>query len=190
MTERERGITCPASGCGVLASSVGELVAHLVTDDGVAAGRALWWAREAAGVAYVPVTTDAPLAAPVVLEVPTVRRRAHSPRVSQASPATCRVCARFAPEKCYRHGGPSRSTAFRGSGGTAIGAAKTAAKRVGVTLEEYERNVAAGRKWCYRCRVWHTEASRSRRRKSSLKTSRACREAKNAHERTMYAARP
>jgi hypothetical protein len=32
---------------------------------------------------------------------------------------------------------------------------KTAAKRIGVTLAEYQRHIDAGEKWCSKCRVWH-----------------------------------
>ena len=38
-----------------------------------------------------------------------------------AAPAACKVCARFAPAKCKRHGGPSRSTSHGGGKGTGGG---------------------------------------------------------------------
>lgn len=38
--------------------------------------------------------------------------------------------------------------------GSRDGALKVAARRVGVTVEEYTAKVAAGQKWCTRCRAW------------------------------------
>lgn len=35
-------------------------------------------------------------------------------RSKQADPAACKYCARFAPDKCKRHGGRDHSTAFAG----------------------------------------------------------------------------
>lgn len=51
--------------------------------------------------------------------------------------------------------------------GSALGAEKTAAKRAGVSLDEYRRRRASNQKWCIRCRDWHSldmfkrDASRS-----------------------------
>lgn len=48
----------------------------------------------------------------------------------------------------------------------ALGVLKVAAKRIGVTLEEYQRHQSVGEKWCYACRAWrpvedfHKDASR------------------------------
>jgi hypothetical protein len=42
--------------------------------------------------------------------------------------------------------------------GSALGVRKIAAKRVGLTLEQYDARVAAGEKWCGRCREWHPVA--------------------------------
>jgi hypothetical protein len=39
--------------------------------------------------------------------------------------------------------------------GNAQGALKTAAVRIGVSVEEYTARVAAGEKWCRGCRAWH-----------------------------------
>lgn len=38
--------------------------------------------------------------------------------------------------------------------GSREGVMKTAAQRVGLTLDEYEANVAAGLKWCWACVEW------------------------------------
>jgi len=39
--------------------------------------------------------------------------------------------------------------------GSASGSVATAAKRLGITVKAYEAQVAAGRKWCTRCKKWH-----------------------------------
>ncbi len=57
--------------------------------------------------------------------------------------------------------------------GNATGVLKTAAKRVGLTVHEYQAHIAAGEKWCYRCKAWHSvsafplDRSRGDSRKSS-----------------------
>lgn len=39
--------------------------------------------------------------------------------------------------------------------GTADGALKTAAKRTGLSVEEYLARTSAGGKWCTACKAWH-----------------------------------
>lgn len=39
--------------------------------------------------------------------------------------------------------------------GSAAGARRTAATRIGVTLAEYDARLLAGEKWCGSCRTWH-----------------------------------
>lgn len=39
--------------------------------------------------------------------------------------------------------------------GTVIGIEKTAAAKVGVSVEEYRRRLSVGEKWCTRCRSFH-----------------------------------
>jgi hypothetical protein len=174
-------IACTATGCSTTATDVGTLAAHLVEDHDSAPSVAFRHARRAGGCVTIPVTRPEPVAPPP----PTERIRSTTPH--RADPASCKVCARLAPEKCKRHGGASRSTSFRGRrGGTRLGVAKTAARRVGVSLIEYEQHVAAGEKWCYRCRAWHPVSAFGvdARRHDGLGT--ACRESKNRHERGLY----
>lgn len=38
--------------------------------------------------------------------------------------------------------------------GSAEGAIKTAARRIGISVDEYRANLAAGMKWCIKCRIW------------------------------------
>jgi 5-methylcytosine-specific restriction endonuclease McrA len=42
--------------------------------------------------------------------------------------------------------------------GNAAGAEKTAAKRIGIPLDEYRSRIAAGEKWCHRCTAWRPRA--------------------------------
>jgi 5-methylcytosine-specific restriction endonuclease McrA len=43
--------------------------------------------------------------------------------------------------------------------GSAEGVRKVAAKRLGLSLEQYNARIAAGEKWCGRCRAWHPVAA-------------------------------
>lgn len=63
--------------------------------------------------------------------------------------------------------------------GSAQGAAKAAAARIGVSIDEYATNLAAGMKWCTGCKAWHAinhfPADRSRgdgRRSKCLRAER------------------
>lgn len=42
--------------------------------------------------------------------------------------------------------------------GSAAGVMKTAARRVGLPLADYEARIAAGEKWCTGCKAWHPVA--------------------------------
>ena len=39
--------------------------------------------------------------------------------------------------------------------GSAVGVFKTAAKRTGLTVEQYRARTEAGEKWCTSCKTWH-----------------------------------
>jgi hypothetical protein len=56
--------------------------------------------------------------------------------------------------------------------GSALGAEKIAAVRVGVSHEEYRRQIAAGRRWCTACKEWHAvgDFGRDPNRKSGIDT--------------------
>ena len=61
--------------------------------------------------------------------------------------------------------------------GSRTGSELTAARRVGVSLEEYQRRVAAGEKWCIGHKAWHprSEFQVDRSRGDGLKARcRAC----------------
>lgn len=55
--------------------------------------------------------------------------------------------------------------------GSALGAAKTAARRTGLSLSDYQARVAAGEKWCTGCKAWHRRGDfpRDRSRSDGLK---------------------
>ena len=38
--------------------------------------------------------------------------------------------------------------------GSRVGVQKAAAKRIGISIEEYLARIAKGFKWCYRCKLW------------------------------------
>ena len=42
--------------------------------------------------------------------------------------------------------------------GSYTGVMKVAAKRIGVTVEQYQERVAAGEKWCTACKAWWPQA--------------------------------
>jgi hypothetical protein len=48
--------------------------------------------------------------------------------------------------------------------GNAIGALRTAAAKLGLSVEEYQAHVDNGEKWCTRCKDWHPRGSFQRDR--------------------------
>lgn len=62
--------------------------------------------------------------------------------------------------------------------GNADGARKTSAKRVGVTLEEYDARLAAGEKWCGKCRAWHSASAFSIDRSRGDGLAATCRDSR------------
>lgn len=72
----------------------------------------------------------------------------------------------------------------------ALRAAKTAAKRIGVPLAEYQQRLAEGLKYCWPCRTWHsrTDFATDASRGDGLKAS--CRAANSLRARAAYKPRP
>lgn len=70
--------------------------------------------------------------------------------------------------------------------GSALGVAKAAATRVGLTLDEYQQKVAAGDRYCFRCKAWHpvTEFGSDASRADGL--DRSCRSSKSSAARAAY----
>jgi hypothetical protein len=73
-----------------------------------------------------------------------------------------------------------------GMAGTVEGVRKTAAKRIGVTLDEYERRLSAGERWCFACKSWHLRSAFHVDRSRSDGLARACRESRNLGGRERY----
>ena len=67
---------------------------------------------------------------------------------------------------------------------------KVAASKAGVSLEEYQRRITTGEKWCTNCRAWHLADAFGidRTRWDGLVPS--CRESKGRRARENYTARP
>lgn len=74
--------------------------------------------------------------------------------------------------------------------GSSEGALKTAARRLGLTVEEYKAQVAAGLKWCIECRQWQgvEEFGVDRSRGDGL--AARCLQSKRSRERQRYVRRP
>lgn len=70
--------------------------------------------------------------------------------------------------------------------GSQIGVMKTAARRVGVSFEEYMGRVTAGEKWCMGCRTFHPVAAFGSDAKRSDTLDVVCRTHKNRHARANY----
>lgn len=74
--------------------------------------------------------------------------------------------------------------------GSAQGSVKTAAKRLGIPLEEYIAHLTANEKWCRACQDWHpaTDFAIDRSRGDGRVT--LCREAANSQRRADYEPSP
>lgn len=67
--------------------------------------------------------------------------------------------------------------------GTAVGAARAAAGRLGVTFDEYRRRQAAGERWCTGCKDWHAVTE-------FPPNTGSCRSFRNERKRSTYTPRP
>lgn len=74
--------------------------------------------------------------------------------------------------------------------GSAEGARATAARRIGLSLDEYDARIASGEKWCGRCRVWHPVSAFGRDRSRADGMASACRRKRGELARTSYVRRP
>lgn len=70
--------------------------------------------------------------------------------------------------------------------GSAAGAEKTAASRIGVTVAEYRRHRGAGEKWCRGCRAWHPRESFGRDRHRGDGRKATCRDFDGRRHRETY----
>ncbi len=69
---------------------------------------------------------------------------------------------------------------------TKEGAIKVAAKRIGISFDEYQRRIAQGEKWCHGCKAWHpiSEFLKDSTRGDGL--SAICQEYRNKQAREKY----
>lgn len=73
--------------------------------------------------------------------------------------------------------------------GSTLGLRKQAAKRIGVTLAEYDRRLAVGEKWCGGCRDWHERSAFATDRSRGDGLVPRCRESANTSARHSYVPR-
>lgn len=74
--------------------------------------------------------------------------------------------------------------------GSALGALKRVAARIGMTVSEYQDRIKNGEKWCCGCKAWHSRESFGVDRTRSDGLDPTCHQArKDQHKRT-YVARP
>lgn len=73
---------------------------------------------------------------------------------------------------------------------TGIGAAKIAAKKIGISFDEYKRQLARLQKWCYLCSEWHhiSKFGVDNSRYDGLAS--ACTQGKNKRQRDLYEPKP
>jgi len=71
--------------------------------------------------------------------------------------------------------------------GSAVGAAKIAAHRVGIDVAEYEARVAAGLKWCSRCKEWQLREAFGTDRSRGDGLTAACRDGRVTAAHAWYA---
>jgi hypothetical protein len=74
--------------------------------------------------------------------------------------------------------------------GSALGAMRTAAHRLGITADDYMRRVSSGEKWCTGCRAWHDLDSFGADSMQRDSHARICRQAARAHRKYLPTGRP
>jgi hypothetical protein len=68
--------------------------------------------------------------------------------------------------------------------GSVLGRHKSAARQLGLTLEEYERHIEADEAWCYQCRRWRHVARFRRRSSLSANVHAQCDDCHRTYMRT------
>lgn len=74
--------------------------------------------------------------------------------------------------------------------GSLIGVMKVAAAKAGVSLEEYQHQVASGNKWCGACRSWHPRDAFSADRSRSDGLAAYCSDSQNIKSKNAYVPKP
>lgn len=114
-------------------------------------------------------------------EIPNITDRKHRRALG------CRTCARMLKrygEPCKRHGGPARHA--RPAKDQGLHHQKSAATNLGLSLEDYQRHVTAGEKWCSACKKWQPLTDFGVDKTRGLGRMAQCREAKNAEGRARW----
>ena len=73
---------------------------------------------------------------------------------------------------------------------TREGAATIAAKKAGITIEEYQARHEAGEKWCSGCRAWHSHDAFGKDRSRWDGLAAYCRDSRNTSLRSRYKPKP
>jgi len=68
--------------------------------------------------------------------------------------------------------------------GSKAGSIKIAAKRIGVSLFEYNKRLRDGTKWCWRCRMWHDVSVFPSDESRSSGLAASCLSSRNSFQRT------
>jgi len=70
--------------------------------------------------------------------------------------------------------------------GSIEGVRRAAAARIGVTIEEYERRLAEGERWCSGCKAWHPLDAFTRDGSRGDGLARACRDVQSKRGKERY----
>lgn len=70
--------------------------------------------------------------------------------------------------------------------GSKEGVLKVAAKRIGISFNEYQKRIGQGEKWCHGCRTWHSVAEFGKDLTRGDGLSAACLKYKNKKARENY----
>src|SRR3954468_14302659 len=74
--------------------------------------------------------------------------------------------------------------------GRALGAVKTAARRVGLSIDDYRSRVSAHEKYCTGCKAWHPRIDFSADKSRSDGLSATCKVIHNFRSRQRYRPKP
>jgi 5-methylcytosine-specific restriction endonuclease McrA len=74
--------------------------------------------------------------------------------------------------------------------GSKTGAMKIAAQRAGLSMAAYYARLAAGEKWCTRCKAWHPRAAFGQDKSRADGLAAQCTKGKNAAARNAYTPKP
>lgn len=70
--------------------------------------------------------------------------------------------------------------------GSKAGALQVAAKRIGISVDEYLRNISDGFKWCHVCKSWRERSSFSSDRSRNDGLTASCRDCRSKTSKSKY----